>query len=168
MLELTLLAHAKSQTAFPAFAIWLVDPAKQPSGPPPPPVPENDVYAAPVDAVTVPPSEPVPVICYNQCIRLQCIDTGLLSPLFVIRRLEVANTVMGGDGTSKDQQLGKCPMGESAGDAVSQLHKVSSTDELVQMRWWLTHDRRRRWHSSSTPTLSDPFTDETQAAQGNG
>lgn len=116
---------AEASPVIAAFLIWLVDPAKQPTDPPPPPVPVNDVYPPPVDVIDVPIGEPIPIVQYNNCIRLQCPMTGLLSPLFVIRRMETANLAVGGDWIKGEIGAGKCPLGEESADAVSQLHKVS-------------------------------------------
>jgi hypothetical protein len=77
-----------------------------------------------VDVITLPSGGPSPVVHYNNCVRLQCPLSGLLSPLFVIRRMDTASLAVGGDTFKGDSGPGKCPQGEEPAEAVSQLHKV--------------------------------------------
>ncbi|KAL1921074.1 uncharacterized protein VTP21DRAFT_11709 [Calcarisporiella thermophila] len=50
------------------------------------------------------------IIHYNQCIVLQCVKSGLISPVFIVRRVEKGSWVEGAEGI---------------GDPVSQLHKIA-------------------------------------------
>lgn len=56
------------------------------------------------------------VIHYNQRVILQCIATGLTSPVMVIRRVDKGSRVLGGEGLPHDEALG---------DPVSQLHRIA-------------------------------------------
>ncbi|KAJ1966566.1 hypothetical protein IWQ62_002391 [Dispira parvispora] len=67
--------------------------------------------------VTPTPSPPIP-IHYNQTVVLQCLSTGMVSPVMIIRKVERGSMVVGGMLSS---ETGK----EVLGDPVSQLHKVA-------------------------------------------
>ncbi|KAI8380520.1 hypothetical protein EDC96DRAFT_434095 [Choanephora cucurbitarum] len=70
---------------------------------------------------------------YNQPIVIQCLTTGLVSPVMIIRKVEKAATVVGGarcpqgihtmfsEDTNRGGEMGD----EVLGDPVSQLHKVA-------------------------------------------
>ncbi|KAI9283288.1 hypothetical protein BY458DRAFT_543572 [Sporodiniella umbellata] len=92
------------------FVIWIVDPSSpqetDPSLYPPPPA----------IALKNKTGEPVP-IHYNQPVVLQCLTTGLVSPVMVIRKVDRASTVVGG----AQEETGE----EVLGDPVSQLHKIA-------------------------------------------
>ncbi|KAJ1975243.1 hypothetical protein H4R34_004409 [Dimargaris verticillata] len=60
---------------------------------------------------------PIP-IHYNQTVVLQCLSTGMVSPVMIIRKAEKGSLVSGGNYAN---ELGK----EYLGDPVSQLHKVA-------------------------------------------
>ncbi|KAI7886816.1 LAG1-DNAbind-domain-containing protein [Lichtheimia hyalospora FSU 10163] len=70
-------------------------------------------------------------IHYNQHIVLQCLTTGLVSPVMIIRKVDKASTVLGGarcgpDGMGHAGGGGGGEYGDEAlGDPVSQLHKVA-------------------------------------------
>jgi hypothetical protein len=62
-------------------------------------------------------------IHYNQHVVLQCLTTGLVSPVMVIRKVDKASTVVGG---ARSEGGGGGEYGdEMLGDPVSQLHKVA-------------------------------------------
>ncbi|KAI8382355.1 beta-trefoil DNA-binding domain-containing protein [Blakeslea trispora] len=94
---------------------------------------------------------------YNQHVVLQCLTTGLVSPVMIIRKVDKASTVVGG---------ARCPEGfdvsfsrggemgdEVLGDPVSQLHKVAL--QIVQ-------PETSSYHPSS---LEDPYQMMPQTAQ---
>ncbi|KAK5805395.1 hypothetical protein F5H01DRAFT_283228, partial [Linnemannia elongata] len=106
------------------FVVWIVSPGqtrtetlqehsqRHPGFPPPPAIAINS------------PAENTPQIPihYNQPIVLQCLSTGLVSPVMVIRKVDKGSMVLGGGSTGHssaeyDQ--------EAIGDPVSQLHKVA-------------------------------------------
>ena len=105
------------------FIIYLVDPKKradtaptQPAQPPvngyPPPPPN----ALPTSGLT----SSQMTVHYNQPIVLQCLNTAVVSPVMVIRKVEKGTTVLGG-GSAGGSQLSR----EAFGDPVSQLHKIA-------------------------------------------
>ncbi|KAI8098199.1 beta-trefoil DNA-binding domain-containing protein [Gilbertella persicaria] len=55
-------------------------------------------------------------IHYNQHVVLQCLTTGLVSPVMILRKVDKASTVVGGTLVNDEEVLG---------DPVSQLHKVA-------------------------------------------
>ncbi|KAK3842630.1 MAG: hypothetical protein J3R72DRAFT_367870 [Linnemannia gamsii] len=106
------------------FVVWIVSPGqtrtetlqehsqRHPGFPPPPAIAINS------------PAENAPQIPihYNQPIVLQCLSTGLVSPVMVIRKVDKGSMVLGGGSAGHssaeyDQ--------EAIGDPVSQLHKVA-------------------------------------------
>ncbi|KAF9140109.1 hypothetical protein BGX30_007008 [Mortierella sp. GBA39] len=106
------------------FVVWIVSPGqtrtetlqehsqRHPGFPPPPAIAINS------------PAENTPQIPihYNQPIVLQCLSTGLVSPVMVIRKVDKGSMVLGGGSAGHssaeyDQ--------EAIGDPVSQLHKVA-------------------------------------------
>lgn len=94
------------------FVIWIVDPSSSEEADPqiyPPP---------PAIALKNKTGEPVP-IHYNQPIVLQCLTTGLVSPVMIIRKVDRASTVVGG--AQAEDEIGD----EVLGDPVSQLHKIA-------------------------------------------
>ncbi|ORX62561.1 LAG1-DNAbind-domain-containing protein [Hesseltinella vesiculosa] len=66
-------------------------------------------------------------IHYNQHIVLQCLTTGLVSPVMIIRKVDKASTVVGGARCMDEplQTNGGEFGDEILGDPVSQLHKVA-------------------------------------------
>lgn len=94
----------------------------------------NDVPYPPPPAVALKnkTGQPIP-IHYNQHIVLQCLMTGLVSPVMVIRKVDKAATVVGG-ASSKGADLPDIYAAygnggefgdEILGDPVSQLHKIA-------------------------------------------
>ncbi|KAI9302044.1 hypothetical protein BJ944DRAFT_127381 [Cunninghamella echinulata] len=66
-------------------------------------------------------------IHYNQHVVLQCLTTGLVSPVMIIRKVDKASTVVGGARCIDEPLLvnGGEYGDEMLGDPVSQLHKVA-------------------------------------------
>ncbi|KAF9375632.1 hypothetical protein CPB97_011337, partial [Podila verticillata] len=106
------------------FVVWIVSPGKNrtetleehfqrhPGFPPPPAI-----------AINSPPSNgPQTPIHYNQPIVLQCLSTGLVSPVMVIRKVDKGSMVLGGGSAGHSSaEYDQDPVG----DPVSQLHKVA-------------------------------------------
>lgn len=112
------------------FVIWIVDTSRapdmtattsrkhhpnNPNYPPPPAI-----------ALQTDPAQHPLAIHYNQAVVLQCVSTGLVSPVMVIRKVDKGSMVLGGNhlddlsGTTG----GECG-DEALGDPVSQLHKIA-------------------------------------------
>jgi recombining binding protein suppressor of hairless len=91
------------------------------------PPPQADFPSPPPNAIPFTNNgSPIPVY-YNQTVVLQCLISGVVSPVLIIRKVDHTTTAVGG-GTldhakgSADQY---CPPGEVCGDPVSQLHKIA-------------------------------------------
>ncbi|WRT67776.1 uncharacterized protein IL334_004750 [Kwoniella shivajii] len=104
-----------------SFIIWLVDP-NRPSGPSGAPPPHPDWPSPPANIIA--PSMLVPPIRYNSTVVLQSLQTGVISPAMIVRRIEADADAVGMDGHNADAPT-SLPMGEHAGDLVSQLQKVA-------------------------------------------
>ncbi|KAJ2723633.1 hypothetical protein GGI07_002515 [Coemansia sp. Benny D115] len=63
------------------------------------------------------PRAPIPIL-YNQPIILQCVSTGMCSPVLTLRKVEKGSTAVGAF-------YGRDPSRDVLGDPVSQLHKVA-------------------------------------------
>ncbi|KAG1454828.1 hypothetical protein G6F46_008415 [Rhizopus delemar] len=119
-------------TSWDPFVIWIVDTsasseeegetpedyighhvfARSTPYPPPPPIALKNKTGGPVP------------IHYNQHVVLQCLTTGLVSPVMIIRKVDRASTVVGGardDVSGSGGEFGD----EVLGDPVSQLHKIA-------------------------------------------
>ncbi|KAI8373285.1 hypothetical protein BD560DRAFT_394532 [Blakeslea trispora] len=103
-------------TSWDPFVIWLVDNEENNHLD----VLLNECHDLP-DHLPTPPAvamkrqQMIP-IHYNQQVVLQCLNTGLVSPVMVIRKVEKASTVVGGSLMNDEEVLG---------DPVSQLHKIA-------------------------------------------
>ncbi|SAM04239.1 hypothetical protein [Absidia glauca] len=66
-------------------------------------------------------------IHYNQHVVLQCLTTGLVSPVMIVRKVDKASTVVGGARSVEEPVLnnGGEYGDEILGDPVSQLHKIA-------------------------------------------
>lgn len=113
------------------FVIWIVDTTRSPDTPPPVSNrnhhPENPHFPAPPAIALQTTTGQAPIaLHYNQAIVLQCVTTGLVSPVMVIRKVDKGSMIMGGNrvddltGTTG----GECG-DEALGDPVSQLHKIA-------------------------------------------
>lgn len=64
-------------------------------------------------------------ISYNQTVVLQCLMSGAVSPVLIIRKLDHGTTVVGGDSSVGISKYAHCTLGEVCGDLISHLHKVA-------------------------------------------
>ncbi|KAI9321891.1 hypothetical protein BX666DRAFT_1906713 [Dichotomocladium elegans] len=113
------------------FVIWIVDTSRAPkvAAVPRKHHPTNPNYPPPpaiaLQQMDTAGQYPL-VIHYNQAVVLQCVTTGLVSPVMVIRKIDKGSMVLGGNrlddlsGTTG----GECG-DEAIGDPVSQLHKIA-------------------------------------------
>jgi len=69
---------------------------------------------------------PIPIF-YNQTVVLQCLTSGVVSPVLIIRKVDRQTTAVGGGAQEGSKGVGEqyCAPGEVCGDPVSQLHKVA-------------------------------------------
>ncbi|TFL01582.1 hypothetical protein BDV98DRAFT_507092 [Pterulicium gracile] len=110
------------------FVIYIVDVNKLPGvheAPPPPP--QADYPSPPPNAIPFTSNgSPIPVY-YNQTVVLQCLISGVVSPVLVIRKVDHQTTVVGGglQEGAKGVASHFCAPGEVCGDPVSQLHKIA-------------------------------------------
>lgn len=136
------------QNTWESWIVWLVDPSR-PEGPGRNAPLHPDWPVAPANALHTP--HHAPPIRYNQTVVLQSLQTGICSPVMIVRRIESDSDAVGGDGTAGDSQT-SVREGEWAGDYVSQLQKVAferyrpDTMFVVQTdpRWggsWLACDQ---------------------------
>lgn len=153
------------------FVIWIVDTARATAAPdmvlpPPPPArkhhPTNPHYPPPpAIALQTNTDEPL-AIHYNQAVVLQCVTTGLVSPVMVIRKVDKGSMVLGGNRTS-EQGGGECG-DEALGDPVSQLHKVAFQIVQDPMFASFNNDNSQHHHLNSSknewilPQSSQPVT----------
>lgn len=111
--------------------MYLVDPNKDPNDVNAPPMkPPLPGYPPPPPSAMAMPSagQPQLTVHYNQRIVLQCLNTAVVSPIMVIRKIEKAATVVGGAAAAAASSAGGSPgpsCGEALGDPVSQLHKIA-------------------------------------------
>ena len=123
-----------------SFIIWLVDPNK-PVGPSFAPPLQPDWPSAPANAI--PQQTLAPVIRYNSTVVLQSLQTGICSPVLVIRRVEQDAEVVGMDGQHTESINLPCyPEGELPGDPVSQLQKVAFEAYRVESMSYAAQDPR--------------------------
>ncbi|CAM0138417.1 hypothetical protein VKS41_002968 [Umbelopsis sp. WA50703] len=136
------------------FVIWIVDTtlgtstAARVNHDPTSPLP-----APPAIAVRNPTEAPLP-IHYNQPVVLQCVTTGLVSPVMVIRKVDKGSMVVGGVRAAPGNPRvgGECA-DESLGDPVSQLHKIAF--QIVQ-------------DAPAQPEESEPFLSGFHLPQSSG
>ncbi|KAG8737581.1 hypothetical protein FRC12_017085, partial [Ceratobasidium sp. 428] len=109
--------------------MYIVDVTKPAGGldTPPPPPPHPDYPSPPANAIPYSANGATIPIYYNQTVVLQCLISGVVSPVLIIRKVEKTTIAVGGglqDGAKgvPDQY---CAPGEVCGDPVSQLHKVA-------------------------------------------
>ncbi|KAI8370571.1 uncharacterized protein BYT42DRAFT_617114 [Radiomyces spectabilis] len=118
-----LAAHTQS---WDPFIIWIVDPRRNDDADAV--NDEGDTWPTPPRVALKPSADGKPMpIYYNQRVVLQCVNTGLVSPVMVIRKVERGNAATGGGGFTVNHA---CSGGggeygdEMLGDPVSQLHKI--------------------------------------------
>ena len=110
-----------SNGTWESFVIYCADPSKtsglsdrRSTHPEWPNIPSNIIEAHPL----------APSIRYNTFVVLQSLQTGMVSPVLIIRRIGDDTEVSGQDGTV-DDPASLSPDGERSGDLVSQLQKVA-------------------------------------------
>jgi hypothetical protein len=131
------------------FVIWIVDTSRPPDEPQPKLFhhPDNPHYPAPPAIALQTTSEPM-ALHYNQAVVLQCVTTGLVSPVMIIRKVDKGSMVLGGNRVDDLSGLtgGECG-DEAIGDPVSQLHKVAF--QIVQDPALAYHNK-----SNSQPAMN--------------
>jgi hypothetical protein len=107
------------------FVIWIVDTSCSPNtANRPKHNPLNPNYPPP-PAIALQTSSTL-AIHYNQPVVLQCVTTGLVSPVMIIRKVDKQSLVLGGNRVDNPiGSLGGECSDETLGDPVSQLHKVA-------------------------------------------
>ncbi|KAG5219576.1 LAG1-DNAbind-domain-containing protein [Salix suchowensis] len=110
------------------FVMYIVDVNKPAGGidaPPPPPQP--DYPSPPPNAIPFTNNGSQIPIYYNQTVVLQCLTSGVVSPVLIIRKVDHQTTVVGGglQEGAKGVADHYCALGEVCGDPVSQLHKIA-------------------------------------------
>lgn len=112
------------------FVMYIVD-VNKPAGagldaaPPPPPQP--DYPSPPPNAIPFTNNGSQIPIYYNQTVVLQCLTSGVVSPVLIIRKVDHQTTVVGGGLQEGAKGIADhyCSPGEVCGDPVSQLHKIA-------------------------------------------
>lgn len=108
------------------FIIYLVDPKKRADA-------ASVPMQAPIKGYPPPPPNALPIngsggaqipIYYNQPIVLQCLNTAVVSPIMIIRKVDKGTNVLGG-GLAANVGPGPHYPREAFGDPVSQLHKIA-------------------------------------------
>ncbi|KAJ3502285.1 hypothetical protein NMY22_g18635 [Coprinellus aureogranulatus] len=111
------------------FVMYIVDvnkPGGGLDGPPPPP-PQPDYPSPPPNAIPFTNNGSQIPIYYNQTVVLQCLTSGVVSPVLIIRKVDRQTTVVGGGLQEGAKGIADhyCAPGEVCGDPVSQLHKIA-------------------------------------------
>ncbi|PFH53837.1 hypothetical protein AMATHDRAFT_54372 [Amanita thiersii Skay4041] len=111
------------------FVMYIVDVNKPAGGidAPPPPPPQPDYPSPPPNAIPFMNNGSQIPIYYNQTVVLQCLTSGVVSPVLIIRKVDRQTTVVGGglQEGAKGVADHYCAPGEVCGDPVSQLHKIA-------------------------------------------
>ncbi|EIW82739.1 LAG1-DNAbind-domain-containing protein [Coniophora puteana RWD-64-598 SS2] len=111
------------------FVMYIVDVNKPAGGleVPPPPPPQPDYPSPPPNAIPFPTNGSQIPIYYNQTVVLQCLVSGVVSPVLIIRKVDHQTTVVGGglQEGAKGVADHYCALSEVCGDPVSQLHKIA-------------------------------------------
>ena len=109
--------------------MYIVDVNKPASGidAPPPPPPQPDYPSPPPNAIPFTNNGSQIPIYYNQTVVLQCLTSGVVSPVLIIRKVDHGTTVVGGGLQEGAKGVADhfCAPGEVCGDPVSQLHKIA-------------------------------------------
>ncbi|GBE80676.1 predicted protein [Sparassis crispa] len=111
------------------FIMYIVDVNKPAGGvdaPPPPPL-QPDYPSPPPNAIPSTNNGSQIPIYYNQTVVLQCLTSGVVSPVLIIRKVDHQTTAVGGglQEGAKGVADHYCVPGEVCGDPVSQLHKIA-------------------------------------------
>lgn len=112
------------------FVMYIVDVSKPAGGgvdAPPPPPPQPDYPSPPPNAIPFTNNGSQIPIYYNQTVVLQCLTSGVVSPVLIIRKVDRQTTVVGGGLQEGAKGIADhfCSPGEVCGDPVSQLHKIA-------------------------------------------
>lgn len=109
--------------------MYIVDVNKPSSGvdTPPPPPPQPEYPSPPPNAIGFTNNGSQIPIYYNQTVVLQCLTSGVVSPVLIIRKVDHGTVVVGGglQEGAKGVPDHYCAPGEVCGDPVSQLHKIA-------------------------------------------
>lgn len=150
------------------FVIWMVDTTRAPDAThsrSPHHHPENPNFPPPpaIALQTTTGQSPI-ALHYNQAIVLQCVSTGLVSPVMVIRKVDKGSMIMGGNRLDdlSGATGGECG-DEALGDPVSQLHKIAFQivqDPSIAHKNKLNPPPSSRFHTSewNLPQTSQPVT----------
>lgn len=111
------------------FVMYIVDITKPSGGvdAPPPPPPQPDYPSPPPNAIPFSTSGSSIPVHYNQTVVLQCLTSGVVSPVLVIRKVDHQTMAVGGGLQPRAKGVPHmfCAPGEVCGDPVSQLHKIA-------------------------------------------
>ncbi|OCH92329.1 LAG1-DNAbind-domain-containing protein [Obba rivulosa] len=111
------------------FIMYIVDVNKPAGGvdSPPPPPPQPEYPSPPPNAIAFTNNGSQIPVYYNQTVVLQCLTSGVVSPVLIIRKVDHQTTVVGGglQEGAKGVADHYCAPGEVCGDPVSQLHKIA-------------------------------------------
>ncbi|KAM5532835.1 hypothetical protein V8D89_013476 [Ganoderma adspersum] len=111
------------------FIMYIVDVNKPAGGvdSPPPPPPQPEYPSPPPNAIPFTNNGSQIPVYYNQTVVLQCLTSGVVSPVLIIRKVDHQTTVVGGGLQEGAKGIADhyCAPGEVCGDPVSQLHKVA-------------------------------------------
>ncbi|KAG0694443.1 LAG1-DNAbind-domain-containing protein [Suillus ampliporus] len=111
------------------FMMYIVDVDKPVGGidTPPPRPPQPNYHSPPPNAIPFTNNGSQIPIYYNQTVVLQCLVSGVVSPVLIIRRVDHETTVVGGglQENAKGVTDHYCSPGEVCGYPVSQLHKIA-------------------------------------------
>ena len=109
--------------------MYIVDVNKPAGGmdTPPPPPPQAEFPSPPPNAIPFTNNGSQIPVYYNQTVVLQCLTSGVVSPVLIIRKVDHATTVVGGGLQEGAKGIADhyCTPGEVCGDPVSQLHKIA-------------------------------------------
>ncbi|KAF8210582.1 hypothetical protein K438DRAFT_1809954 [Mycena galopus ATCC 62051] len=133
------------------FVMYIVDVNKPAGGidAPPPPPPQPDYPSPPPNAIPFSNNGSQIPIYYNQTVVLQCLTSGVVSPVLIIRKVDHQTTVVGGglQEGAKGVADHYCAPAEVCGDPVSQLHKIA----------FEVYDGARAMPDPGTPGTSGAF-----------
>ena len=109
--------------------MYIVDVNKPAGGvdSPPPPPPQPEYPSPPPNAIPFTNNGSQIPVYYNQTVVLQCLTSGVVSPVLIIRKVDHQTTVVGGGLQEGAKGIADhyCTPGEVCGDPVSQLHKIA-------------------------------------------
>ncbi|KNZ72896.1 Suppressor of hairless like protein [Termitomyces sp. J132] len=133
------------------FVMYIVDVNKPAGGidAPPPPPPQPEYPSPPPNAIPFSNNGSQIPIYYNQTVVLQCLTSGVVSPVLIIRKVDHQTTVVGGglQEGAKGVADHYCSPGEVCGDPVSQLHKIA----------FEVYDNNKGTPEAGTPGLTGAF-----------